>query len=81
MLPHEINQTRIETVILILCECHTKEFFPTFEKLIKRIKLMMFVLKVRPITNLRIKTIEYGLKKKERKERKHNPEKKFTLTL
>ena len=47
-------------MILSLHECQAKDFFLTFQKLIKPMKLMMFVLNGRFISNSRIKATGYA---------------------
>ena len=54
MLLCKINRTRIETVILARYECQEKDFFfSIFQKLIKPIKLFMFVLNVKIISKFK----------------------------
>ena len=60
MLPCKIHRTRIETVVSALCKCQARDFSPTFQKLIKPIKLMMCVLNVRSFSNSKMKTIGYA---------------------
>ena len=60
MFPCKIYRTRIERAISALRECLAKDFFFTLQKLIKRIKLMTFVLNARLVSNSRIKTIGYA---------------------
>ena len=63
MFPLKMHRTRIETEILTLNEWLIKDFFFTFQRLIKIIKLLIFNLNVVFLSNPRIKATGYGFKK------------------